>query len=89
MQKLSARYAAIAQSVERILGKDEVASSNLASSSKKSLEPLRVLGFLLFCAVCCLPQKPTQKPTRGIILQVRTPETAPKTVPGVLFMAYR
>ena len=27
--------AAIAQSVERILGKDEVASSNLASSSKK------------------------------------------------------
>ena len=28
--------AAIAQSVERILGKDEVASSNLASSSKKS-----------------------------------------------------
>ena len=28
------RVAAIAQSVERILGKDEVASSNLASSSK-------------------------------------------------------
>ena len=28
------RNAAIAQSVERILGKDEVASSNLASSSK-------------------------------------------------------
>ena len=28
--------AAIAQSVERILGKDEVASSNLASSSKPS-----------------------------------------------------
>ena len=27
--------AAIAQSVERILGKDEVASSNLASSSKE------------------------------------------------------
>ena len=34
MQKLSAN-AAIAQSVERILGKDEVASSNLASSSLK------------------------------------------------------
>ena len=34
MQKLSAN-AAIAQSVERILGKDEVASSNLASSSRK------------------------------------------------------
>ena len=30
-----AKYAAIAQQVERILGKDEVASSNLASSSKK------------------------------------------------------
>ena len=113
------RYAAIAQPVERILGKDEVASSNLASSSKKkvrpkgwtfflaidrferlnaartsaagdgltepnhyfcpkrakckqiwlaapqkSLEPQRVLGFLLFCAVYCLLQKPTQKPTR-------------------------
>ncbi len=29
--------AAIAQSVERILGKDEVASSNLASSSRKTL----------------------------------------------------
>ncbi len=29
-------YAAIAQSVERILGKDEVASSNLASSSKNN-----------------------------------------------------
>ena len=33
--KAVCRYAAIAQSVERILGKDEVASSNLASSSKK------------------------------------------------------
>ena len=31
------KNAAIAQSVERILGKDEVASSNLASSSKKKL----------------------------------------------------
>ena len=29
------KNAAIAQSVERILGKDEVASSNLASSSKE------------------------------------------------------
>ena len=41
MAKLSERHAtienaAIAQSVERILGKDEVASSNLASSSKAS-----------------------------------------------------
>ena len=31
--------AAIAQSVERILGKDEVASSNLASSSNKKAHP--------------------------------------------------
>ena len=30
-----AQYAAIAQQVERILGKDEVASSNQASSSSK------------------------------------------------------
>ena len=29
-------FAAIAQPVERILGKDEVASSNLASSSNKT-----------------------------------------------------
>ena len=35
------KYAAIAQSVERILGKDEVASSNLASSSK----PSEIFGF--------------------------------------------
>ena len=36
--------AAIAQSVERILGKDEVASSNLASSSKAS----EIFGFQRF-----------------------------------------
>ena len=44
MAKLS-RNAAIAQSVERILGKDEVASSNLASSSKK--KPRTPTGFRL------------------------------------------
>ena len=38
------KYAAIAQQVERILGKDEVASSNLASSSKKE-EHLPVFLF--------------------------------------------
>ena len=37
--------AAIAQPVERILGKDEVASSNLASSSIKRPKPF---GFGLF-----------------------------------------
>ena len=42
---LAAPYAAIAQSVERILGKDEVASSNLASSSKKKHIHLDVLLF--------------------------------------------
>ena len=47
MAKLSARHAAIAQQVERILGKDEVASSNLASSSK-TLKLLEFRGFFLF-----------------------------------------
>ena len=37
--------AAIAQSVERILGKDEVASSNLASSSKEKPRVVKTLGF--------------------------------------------
>ena len=48
MQKLSAN-AAIAQPVERILGKDEVASSNLASSSIKKPETptsFRLSSFL-------------------------------------------
>ena len=44
ISKLSGN-AAIAQSVERILGKDEVASSNLASSSKK--KPRTPTGFRL------------------------------------------
>ena len=41
------KHAAIAQPVERILGKDEVASSNLASSSKKSVIPTGMADFLL------------------------------------------
>ena len=32
------------------LGKDEVASSNLASSSKKSVIPIGMADFLLFCS---------------------------------------
>ena len=40
-------YAAIAQSVERILGKDEVASSNLASSSKTKRPSIRMVFFVL------------------------------------------
>ena len=48
MAKLSRKqFAAIAQPVERILGKDEVASSNLASSSK-TLKLLEFRGFFLF-----------------------------------------
>ena len=46
ISKLS-RNAAIAQPVERILGKDEVASSNLASSSKKEPIPSGIGSFLL------------------------------------------
>ena len=42
---LAVENAAIAQPVERILGKDEVASSNLASSSKK--KPRTPTGFRL------------------------------------------
>ena len=48
MAKLSVRHAAIAQQVERILGKDEVASSNLASSSKESVIPIGMADFLLW-----------------------------------------
>ena len=44
------RFAAIAQLVERILGKDEVSSSNLdSSSSLKHLGVQRLQG-VLFCA---------------------------------------
>ena len=42
--KAVSKNAAIAQQVERILGKDEVASSNLASSSK-TLKLLEFRGF--------------------------------------------
>ena len=43
---ISELSAAIAQPVERILGKDEVASSNLASSSKNKPHPLDGVYFL-------------------------------------------
>ena len=49
MTKLIAVDAAIAQPVERILGKDEVASSNLASSSKTPDSNLESGVFLCFC----------------------------------------
>ena len=45
--KNKTKSAAIAQQVERILGKDEVSSSNLDSSSK-ALKLLEFRGFFLF-----------------------------------------
>ena len=45
------RSAAIAQSVERILGKDEVASSNLASSSKLRSHLISEFFFTFFIPV--------------------------------------
>ena len=57
MAKLSSkRLAAIAQPVERILGKDEVASSNLASSSKK--KPGTPTSFRLSSFLCHMVPTP-------------------------------
>ena len=42
------KNAAIAQQVERILGKDEVASSNLASSSIESVIPIGMAVFIFY-----------------------------------------
>ena len=53
-------HAAIAQQVERILGKDEVSSSNLDSSSNKNLSIFGSKGFLFFTKLpniritCCI-----------------------------------
>ena len=46
----SAQYAAIAQLVERILGKDEVPGPNPGSSSRKVLETKVSRTFSLFMA---------------------------------------
>ena len=46
------KSAAVAQSVERILGKDEVTSSNLVSSSMRNPETAMVSGFFFSSAVC-------------------------------------
>ena|GEM_PF-6322512 len=43
--------AAMAQSVERILGKDEVGGSNPPSSSKNPKTKKLVLGFLFFLKI--------------------------------------
>ena len=44
------KNAAIAQSVERILGKDEVASSNLASSSIRKARTIRSWLFFIYAS---------------------------------------
>ena len=44
------KNAAIAQSVERILGKDEVASSNLASSSISKARTIRSWLFFIYAS---------------------------------------
>ena len=49
------RYAAMAQLVEHILGKDEVISSNLISSSN----PTDLVGFLVCRGKICESEKPT------------------------------
>ena len=46
---LKIEYALIAQSAERVLGKDEVTSSNLV---KSSTETRIYAGFLLFVPLC-------------------------------------
>jgi hypothetical protein len=46
---------------------DRVASSNLASSSKKAWNPNGFQAFF-FCAIWRPPQKPTQKPTRPYLV---------------------
>ena len=51
-------FAAIAQQVERILGKDEVPSSNLGSSSKKRDTRLSV-SFFVFCRNHITKPKPS------------------------------
>ena len=63
--------AAIAQSVERILGKDEVASSNLASSSKK--KPRTPTGFMLssFLRYMVLTQKTDTETDTALFLHAK------------------
>ena len=50
------KNAAIAQPVERILGKDEVASSNLASSSKNPVHESGRDFYFLLLTFSLLPQ---------------------------------
>ena len=63
--------AAIAQPVERILGKDEVASSNLASSSK-TLKLLEFRGFFLVFVAEVRPHPFSVILVKGCGLQMRS-----------------
>ena len=56
----------IAQSVERILGKDEVPSSNLGISSSVKARKCYVYGLCYFLPAIFILRKPLQKPQRGI-----------------------
>ena len=58
-------YAAVAQSVERILGKDEVGGSNPPSSSIETLESQRIQGFSIFWKFVGKPHFPTILPTNS------------------------
>ena len=71
--------AAIAQSVERILGKDEVASSNLASSSKKKNHTDLVWFFF-----CSEPERAVKK--YAILSIGSLPQEAPEDSRGGLWI---
>ena len=55
------QFAAIAQSVERILGKDEVSSSNLLSSSRKVLKSRGFRAFFVFLGELYIERPFTQE----------------------------
>ena len=83
---LGRQHAAIAQQVERILGKDEVGSSNLPSSSNKRAANRKICGsFALisqlflqhrFSPFLMILKNPTQNPTRGFLEMPGCNETA-------------
>ena len=54
--------AAIAQLVERILGKDEVPSSNLGSSSKSRRSPMDFDGFSFYPSFTAVENKQKLSP---------------------------
>ena len=56
--------AAVGERRSRSVGKESTGHRNRRAAPRKSLEPQRVSGFLLFHPIWHQPQKPTQKPTR-------------------------